>query len=199
MADWTVRVGQHRSVWGSGKGDLENPLFSLDSLLQDNRTSKGCYSVHGNWQTYSRLDESSIVGLSTNVLIEDNKNLEHTDLGKLLKEQRKKYDQALLPLINTYNSYKTHTEKKISQLKQEISDAKYTQETELEKFKIEIVRALRSEIAQVKAELKGKNSTQNKVNQSLVYADLVRENKQLRERLTALWRDYGRNKLNIDV
>lgn len=200
MSVWrlgSARVGESclSSLNSKNSGTRDPPLL-LNSLLDDNRASnlptvheeaeKSAFSsLYGNSKAHSRLDESSIEDPSSHILIEDKAKSAST--GEFLKRQANKYNRALWALHAEHSSYTEASERTIRELKLEVSTIKHTQETELEKFKTQVVRALRNEIAEVKATLNARRP----------HSALRKENQQLRGELARLWKDYGRDQLAI--
>jgi len=115
------------------------------------------------------------------------------------------------------NSYSDNTQKMHSHLSAQIADAKDQAEEKLAKQQEELELKLqeqaksnhnftKQQLAQFQQEYEERSNRSRSVMQprkpeqrqpSRAYQDLVKENRRLREELTFLWKDYGRNKLGL--
>ncbi|CAG9310058.1 unnamed protein product [Blepharisma stoltei] len=144
----------------------EDESFQLIKMLEqeaekewENNTLQ--LSPVANQKTYSRLDESSIIGPQCKVLIDkplqcSTENKENniprninSEVKALLRKQAQKYDKALIILQTQFISYKENAEKQIFMLQQEMASLK-TQVNPMENFKEKLIDVFKTQLNTVK-------------------------------------------------
>lgn len=150
-----------------------------------------------NHKTYSRLDESSIVGPQCKILIEkpyfDNKenvhNVQSTEIKLMLKKQSQKYDKALIVLQAQFVSYKDFAEKQIFMLTQELASIK-SEISSLNRFKDRAIEIYRSQIDSLKSSYADKfNDYLQEIEQKILESDLHRNSSQAK--IDELQKEYN--------
>ena len=114
-------------------------------LLEDNT------AINSRHKTYSKLDESSVVGENCQVILQEPEDL----LGPLLKKQQRKYYKAFMVLQAMFVTSKDTTDRKIQSLNLQISEVVQLID-EGKDFKNKLEDAVNSKLRVIKEEMLGK-------------------------------------------